>query len=64
MDPLDAPKTTLMSNNWNYYYNVMPFRLKNTRAINQRLMEGLFFGQIGCTLEVHIRDMVVKTLEK
>lgn len=32
MDPLDAPKTIFISNHCNYYYNVTPFGLKNTRA--------------------------------
>lgn len=29
IDPLDAPKTTFMSNHGNYYYNVMPSDHKN-----------------------------------
>lgn len=35
MDPLHAPKATFMSNQGNYYYNVMPFDLKNAGATHQ-----------------------------
>lgn len=43
MDPLDAPKIAFMLNQCNnYYYNVMPFRLKNVGTIYQQLMDAFF----------------------
>jgi len=42
MDPLDAPKTTFMTNNKNYHYEVIPFGLKNAGATFQRSMDTIF----------------------
>jgi hypothetical protein len=50
-----------MTNTCNYFYNVMPFGLKNAGATYQRLMDRVFLEQIGKNLEVYIDDMVVKT---
>ncbi|XP_045797595.1 uncharacterized protein LOC123891742 [Trifolium pratense] len=63
MNPIDACHTAFMSNTCNYFYNVMPFRLKNAGATYQRLMDRVFSEQIGKNLEVYIDDMVVKTPE-
>lgn len=46
MDPLDVPKMTFMSNNDNYYYNVMPFGLKNIDTTYQRLTYAVFSKKI------------------
>ncbi|PNX87219.1 gag-pol polyprotein [Trifolium pratense] len=64
MNPTDAPHTAFMSNTCNYFYNVMPFGLKNAGATYQRLMDRVFSEQIGKNLEVYIDDMVVKTSEE
>lgn len=61
MDPLGATKTTFMLNHKNYYYNSMPFDLKNVGATYQRLMDIVFSHKIGCNLEVYVDDMIVKT---
>ncbi|MCI80834.1 gag-pol polyprotein, partial [Trifolium medium] len=61
MNHVDAPHTAFMSNTCNYFYNVMPFGLKNAGATYQRLMDRVFSKQIGKNLEVYIDDMVVKT---
>ena len=45
----------------NYHYTVMPFSLKNAGAIYQRMMTRMFSDKIGCTVEVYIDDMVVKS---
>ncbi|MCI76437.1 retrovirus-related pol polyprotein, partial [Trifolium medium] len=51
MNPLDAPHTSFMTNICNYFYNVMPFGLKNARATYQRLMDRVFVEHIGKNLE-------------
>lgn len=48
----------------NYHYTVMPFGLKNARAIYQRMMIRMFKERIGHTVEVYIDDMVVKSKEE
>jgi len=47
MHPKDKLKTTFMTNNANYFYEVMPFELKNAGAMYQRLMDKVFKGLIG-----------------
>lgn len=44
MDLIDVPKTIFMSNKCNYYYNVMPFRLKNASVTYHTLMNILFYN--------------------
>lgn len=63
MDPLDASKTTFMTSNKNYHYEVMSFGLKNAGATFQRSLDKIFEKQIGRNLEVYIDDLVVKTKE-
>ena len=57
----DQEKTTFISPYANYYYIVMPFGLKNARAIYQRMMMRMFRDKIRRTVEVYIDDMVVKS---
>ncbi|GAU33418.1 hypothetical protein TSUD_21110 [Trifolium subterraneum] len=45
-------KNGLMTESGNYYYNVMPFGLKNVGATYQRMMNKVFRGEIGDMLEV------------
>lgn len=40
---LVAPKTMFISNHGNYYYNIIPFGLKNTCATYQSLINALFY---------------------
>lgn len=62
MNSLDATKTEFMKNTYNYYYyEVMPFGLKNAGATYQRLMDMVFTSEIGRNLEVYVDDMVIKT---
>jgi len=63
IDPLDAPKTVFMTNNKNYHYEVISFKLKNVGATFQRSMDKIFSKQIRKNLEVYIGDLVVKTKE-
>ncbi|CAJ2653881.1 unnamed protein product [Trifolium pratense] len=60
----DREKTAFMTESGNYYYNVMPFGLKNAGATYQRMMNKVFQGQIGDMLEVYMDDMIVKSPEE
>jgi len=60
MHPMDKEKTTFMTVDANYYYEVMPFILKNAGATYQRLMDKIFKGLIGRAVEVYVDDIVVK----
>ncbi|XP_065622758.1 uncharacterized protein LOC112030837 [Quercus suber] len=57
----DQEKTAFISPEANYHYTVMPFGLKNAGATYQRMMTRMFRDKIGCTVEVYIDDMVVKS---
>ncbi|CAJ2662984.1 unnamed protein product [Trifolium pratense] len=60
----DRGKTAFMTESGNYYYNVMPFGLKNAGATYQRMMNKVFRGEIGDMLEVYMDDMIVKSHEE
>ncbi|MCI04828.1 hypothetical protein A2U01_0025876 [Trifolium medium] len=60
----DKEKTAFMTESGNYYYNVMPFGLKNAGATYQRMMNKVFRGEIGDMLEVYMDDMIVKSHEE
>ena len=57
----DQEKTAFISPDANYYYIVMPFRLKNVGAMYQRMMTRMFRDKIRRIVEVYIDDMVVKS---
>jgi hypothetical protein len=44
-----------------YYYQMMPFRLKNAGATFQRCMRCVFGELIGCIIEAYVDDIVVKS---
>ena len=54
-------KTTFMTDMSNYCYRLMPSGLKNAGATYQRLMDKIFQGLLGRTMEVYVDDMVVKS---
>lgn len=62
MELLDASNTVFMSNHGNYYYIVIPFRLKSSDTSYKRLMDVVLSYKIGFKLWVYINDMIVKTL--
>ena len=64
MHPLDEEKTAFITSIANYCYKVMPFGLKNTGAIYQRLMSKVFTDHIGTVMEVYIDDMLVNSMEE
>nr|KYP31646.1 Retrovirus-related Pol polyprotein from transposon 17.6 [Cajanus cajan] len=61
MHPADEEKMAFITEDANFCYKVMPFRLKNARATYQRLMDKVFQGQIGRNIEIYVDDMVVKS---
>ncbi|GAU46913.1 hypothetical protein TSUD_402940, partial [Trifolium subterraneum] len=64
MAEIDKKKTAFMTETGNYYYNVMPFGLKNAGATYQRMMNKVFHDEIGDMLEVYMDDMIVKSEEE
>jgi hypothetical protein len=64
MAEIDKKKTAFMTETGNYYYNVMPFGLKNAGATYQRMMNNVFRNEIGNMLEVYMDDMIVKSEEE
>ena len=61
MDPEDQEKTSFVTAQGTYYYQVMLFGLKNVGTTYQRLVNRMFQKQIGATMEVYIDDMLVKS---
>jgi len=61
MHPKDKEETNFMMVDTNYYYEVMPFDLKNTGATYLRLMDKIFIGLINRSVEVYVDDIVVKS---
>jgi len=61
MHSRDKEKTAFMTDEANYYYEVMSFGLKNVGATHQRLMEKIFRGMIGPKIEVYVDDIVRKS---
>ena len=62
--PKNKEKTAFISPNANYRYTVMPFGLKNVGVTYQQMMTRMFRDKIGCTVEVYIDDMVVKSKQE
>ena len=44
-----------------FYFNTMPFGLKNAGATYQRMIQTCLASQIGKTVEAYVDDVVVKT---
>ena len=61
MDTDDQKKTSFVTEQGTYCYQVMPFGLKNAGATYQRLVNRMFQKQIGASMEVYIDDMLVKS---
>ncbi|GJS90669.1 hypothetical protein Tco_0773305 [Tanacetum coccineum] len=57
----DEEKMTFYTDQGAFCYTKMPFRLKNTGATYQRLVDSVFQSQIGRNLEAYVDDMVVKS---
>ena len=63
MDPNDQEKTSFVTGQGIYCYQVMPFGLKNAGDTYQRLVNRMFQKQIGTSMEVYIDDMLVKSIK-
>ncbi|KAL2246102.1 UNVERIFIED_CONTAM: Retrovirus-related Pol polyprotein from transposon [Sesamum indicum] len=57
----DRDKTSFVTEKGIYYYNMMPFGLKNAGATYQRLVNRMFGDLLGKTMEVYVDDMLVKS---
>ena len=63
MDPNDQEKTSFVTGQGTYCYQVMPFGLKNAGATYQRLVNRMFQKHIGASMKVYIDDMLVKSVK-
>ena len=62
-DPSDQEKTSFVTGQRTYCYQIMPFGLKNAGATYQRLVNKMFQKHIGMYMEVYIDDMLVKSVK-
>ena len=60
----EEDQTAFITSQGLYCYKVMPFGLKNARAIYQRLVNRMFSRQIGRNMEVYVDDMLIKSKEE
>jgi len=61
MSSRDATKTAFQTPIGNFYYTVMPFGLKNTRATYQRDMTAIFYDMMHKGIEDYVDDIVMKS---
>ena len=64
MDEANQEKTSFVTSQGLFCYEVMPFGLKNTGATYQRLVNHMLRPQIGRNVEVYVDDMLVKSLDE
>ncbi|KAL0378307.1 UNVERIFIED_CONTAM: Transposon Ty3-G Gag-Pol polyprotein [Sesamum radiatum] len=64
LEPQDQEKTSFVTEQGTFCYQVMPFGLKNAGATYQRLVNKAFKHMIGRNMEVYIDDMLVKSPDK
>ena len=64
MDEADQEKTSFVTSQGLFCYEVMPFGLKNAGAIYQRLVNHMFRPQIRRNVEAYVDDMLVKNLDE
>ena len=57
----DQEKTAFITPRGVFCYKFMPFRLKNTGAIYQRMVKKIFKPILGKTMDAYIDDMEVKS---
>ncbi|XP_024028934.1 uncharacterized protein LOC112093845 [Morus notabilis] len=59
----DEEHTTFVTDKGLYCYKVIPFGLKNAGATYQRLINKMFAGQLGKSMEVYVDVMLVKSMK-
>ena len=59
MHPPNVEKTAFITPHGLYYYDVMPFGLKNARTTYQRLVSKIFLPLLGNTMEAYIDDVLL-----
>ena len=64
MNEADQEKTSFVTSQGLFCYEVMPFGLKNTGVTYQRLVNHMFRSQIGRNVEVYVDDILVKSLDE
>ena len=64
MDEADQEKTSFVTSQGLFCYEVTRFGLKNAGVTYQRLVNHMFRPQIGRNIEVYVDDMLVKSLDK
>ena len=64
MNKADQEKTSFVTSQGLFCYKVMSFRLKNTGATYQRLMNKMFAHQIGRTVQVYVDNILVKSQQE
>ena len=61
---MNEEKTSFITSQGLFCYEVMPFGLKNAGATYQKLVNHMFHPQIGRNVEVYVYDMLVKSLDE
>ena len=61
MSSKDVAKTAFRTPICNFYYTIMPFGLKNSRATYQRAMTTIFHDMMHKEIEDYVEDIVVKS---
>ena len=64
LDKADQEKTSFITSQCLFCYNVMPFGLNNMGATYQKLMNKMFAHQIGRNVQVYVDDMLVKSFQE
>ena len=64
MNEDDQERTSFVTSQGLFCYKVMPFEIKNTGAMYQRLMNKMFTHQIGRNVQVYVDDMLLKSLRE
>ncbi|XP_022891925.1 uncharacterized protein LOC111406782 [Olea europaea var. sylvestris] len=59
----DEESTSFITDRGLYYYKMMPFKLKNTRATYQMLVNMMLTELIDKSMEVYVDDMLIKSLQ-